>query len=214
MPLEKKILNKENTIGIWKISETISQLERMIDLSGSDARRYQEIQNEPRKKQFLASRILLSENRGISKPVNVLYDKNGKPHIRHSDHHISISHSGIYAAVIVNKLSSTGIDIELIKPGIERIAKKFLNEAELENSNGKDKKEKMHIYWGAKECLYKLHGKKGLIFTKNLLIDKFDYKKKGRITGSIKAKDSDKKYVLAYEKINEYMLVYIFKEKN
>src|SRR5690606_36591656 len=95
---------------------------------------------------------------------NISYDENGKPYLNNGLA-FSISHSGIYAAIIINK-TGCGIDIEKISPKVERIKHKFLNDTDLELIDSLDDYplKILTMYWCAKEALYKLYGNKKLIF--------------------------------------------------
>jgi len=74
--------------------------------------------------------------------------------------------------------------------------------------------EQLYVYWGAKETLYKIYGKRALHFKEDLLIEPFEYKGKGVINGCISIGEMKETYLLQYEKICDYMLVYVLKEIN
>ena len=109
---------------------------------------------ETKGKQYLINYLL-------NKEIEIRYDENGKPHLSNDSKHISITHSHDKIAIIINDDEKTGIDIELIRDKVLKIKHKFLSESELENAE--DDPEKLLIYWGAKESLYKIYGLKEVL---------------------------------------------------
>ena len=179
----------DTIIGIWKIEETWDKREQI---------RHHRITTQ----QLL--RHLLS-----SKPeVKINYDTNGKPFLPGSEYKISISHSNKLVAIQLSKIHA-GVDIQQIGKKIERIAEKFMSERELISLKGNNQVEQLHVYWGAKEVLYKIYGKRALHFKENLLIEPFEYKAKEMITGHVFIAGIKKTYSLYYEKIGNYMLVFV-----
>lgn len=96
---------------------------------------------------------MLGENSTIEK------DANGKPVLKNSEAHLSISHTQQFAAVMFSRNKAVGIDLENINPKVERIAHKFLREDEINAIDEEEKIGKLILYWSAKEALYKLHAK-------------------------------------------------------
>ena len=138
------------------------------------------------------------------------YTPAGKPQLLHSNLSVSISHSAELVSVIASEAQATGIDIEPVKPRIVALAHKFLSPSELNNLEEHVLVDQLHVYWGAKEALYKLHGEKGLIFSEELLIHPFQFNSpEGKIKGSIQTKKMRGEFELSYEKILAHMLVYV-----
>ncbi len=193
-------------IGLWLITETE---EALFELAGEKQGEDLLIQSSGNrlKVQRLAVRILLQNLCGRS---DLSYKASGKPFLEGSPMHISVSHTNEMAAVITNSKEGTGIDIEMIKPRIALLATKFMSDNELECVENNDKVDLLHIYWCAKEALYKLYGNKELFFIEHIRIDPFRYSgTKGVFTGSIETKDMNRKFHLCYEKVNGHMLVYV-----
>jgi phosphopantetheine--protein transferase-like protein len=138
----------------------------------------------------------------------VNYDEVGKPYLQFKSHHLSVSHAGKFSAAIVNKNSLVGIDIEKVHPKIHKIVHKFLSEKEIMNISPANDIDSLYVCWGAKEALYKLYGKKNLLFIENILLDSFVYSGSGDITGTISTNEFKQKFNLHYEKLQDYMLVY------
>jgi 4'-phosphopantetheinyl transferase len=139
--------------------------------------------------------------------ADILYEESGKPYVKDGPH-ISISHSYNYIVVLFSEHGEVGIDIEKVRDKIIQIRRKFLSPAELKQVENASLEEHT-IYWCAKEALYKASGISGLIFAQQLHIEPFVYTEKG---GEIKAlltnDNSEKKYTLQYQVLNEYILVY------
>ena len=146
----------------------------------------------------------------FNKVVELSYNKEGKPEIQKENCHISISHSHDKLVIMCNPQSPTGVDIELIRDKVLKIKDKFLSQVELKEAA--DNVDKLIIYWAAKEALYKLHSFKEVEFIKHLFIHPFELKTQGRLVGEIRLESFNKKLRLHYEKLEDYMLVYILEE--
>ena len=97
---------------------------------------------------------------------NLNYDGLGKPFFENNSK-ISISHSGLYAAIIVSD-TAVGIDIETINDRILKIKSKYL-ETEL-NYPSELNTETSLVYWNIKESVFKAVPKEGVDFKKNILV--------------------------------------------
>ena len=209
MPLlYQKEVSSSQTLGIWELAEQPAELLALLGNDNALADGYQGINHEWRKRQWLASRVLLSTIM-LGCPVSIRYDSYNKPYIPGSEIKISISHSYDLVAVIADRSKETGIDIEFIKPKIERIADKFMSSREIRALDVRYPIESLYVHWCAKEALYKLYGKKEIFFKKNLRVEPFSYEGKGMITGSIISGSFNETYRLHYEKTGEHMLVYV-----
>jgi 4'-phosphopantetheinyl transferase len=200
-----KSVSENSRIALWRITESAGTLMTLlncpIDPVLLDV-------NEQFKKQRISARILLNLIGPL--PCNeVAYDQFNKPFLIHSAHKISISHSNEMVGVIVSKNSETGIDIELISTRIERIADRFMSGPELKSVEESRRTEQLITYWCAKESLYKYYGKKDLSFKEQLLIEPFVAGDEGSLRGHIRTGSFNFALTLRYEKIGEYMLVYV-----
>jgi phosphopantetheinyl transferase len=84
---------------------------------------------------------------------------NGMPWLQGSLASVSLSHSGPFAAVLINPQAPCGIDLEVIHEKAARLAPKFLSENELEVY--KPDAELGTLLWAIKEAAYKRLGIKG-----------------------------------------------------
>lgn len=212
MPLLKKIVRDETiTAGVWNITETEEELWFILKKNNPYIKSIDSFKNETRRKQWIACRILLAVL--LNDPdAEIIYNEIGKPFIKDNPCHISISHSGDFAAVVISRTHAVGIDIEKIKDRVERVANRFLNTVELESIGTENRLEKLYIFWGAKESLYKLAGDPAVDFKNDIIIHSFDYICNPLQTcqSSMTASGSTKDYTIYYEKIHEYMLVYSY----
>jgi 4'-phosphopantetheinyl transferase len=212
MPLAiVKQISPGQKLGIWQLTEEPGELLALLSPGEQVREQYRAINHEWRKKQWLASRVLLRE---ITNDPSLIigYDEYNKPFIPGSGIKISISHSYDLITVIASREKETGIDIELVKPKIERIAEKFMSDAEFSKLDTNNKIESMYVHWCVKEALYKLYGKKELIFKRDLIVHPFRYEKEGIVKGSIITGKINETYELRYEKTGEHMLAYVLND--
>ncbi len=207
MPLlVQKNISPVGEFGIWHITESRAYFLDRIDMTESEKEHYKTIKGNLQI-EWLASRYLLHKMSGRKIRGRLYKDEYGKPHLEDSKYHISMSHSKDMAAVIASPIIC-GIDIQLIVPKIERISPKFMNAAEFESLD-KNQILHMHLYWGAKECLYKSYGKRKLDFKKHILIEPFTLlDESGTFEGWVIKDDFKQKYHLHFKRYEEYILVY------
>ncbi len=137
-----------------------------------------------------------------------LKDEYGKPYLVDSDYHISMSHSEDKIAVIASP-HLVGIDIQAIVDKITRIARRFCSDQELAFIPKDELILFLHFIWGAKECIYKAYGKRGVDFKNHMSIDAFEIKEeKIFTTGRIKIKDVDMEFYIYGEIIDNFTLTY------
>ena len=164
MPLYKTIHHNSNTqILIWDITESFEQLNQEVQLNEKNQLRLNGMKSEIHQRAFLSIRKLLALA-GYS-DFDLEYDAFGKPHL--ADHnYISITHSHHFSAIIVSN-EPVGIDIEMQREIILKIAHKFVNDDELNQNKKTDLAEyikKLTVKWGAKEAIYKIKNEKGISF--------------------------------------------------
>ncbi len=83
----------------------------------------------------------------------------GRPWLEGSTASVSLSHSGLYAAALINPGAPCGVDLEQIKPKAATLAPKFLSSQEL--SAYRPGPEAATLFWSIKEAAYKRLGLKG-----------------------------------------------------
>ncbi len=132
-------------------------------------------QLSPRKRsEWLASRELLFRIAGLPERGESLYDDFGKPYLKGSDNHISVSHSSTWCAAMISE-RPCGVDIQVYSNTVERISGKFLSKNEFHQTvQLPNRLHQLHLLWGAKECMYKAYGKKKLEFREHIFITSID----------------------------------------
>src|SRR5699024_774298 len=110
-----------------------------------------------------------------------------------------------YAAVMMSDNGEVGIDLELVKPKIVRIANKFMKADEL-TTIGNDHIEKLYACWCAKEAVYKLQGNKGVSLKDNITIQPFDFQDQGILFLALDAPHTTEQFKVYYEKFQAYLL--------
>jgi 4'-phosphopantetheinyl transferase len=191
MPIALKIEEKNATILIWEITETLEELQALGEKVNTASHT-----SEKRKKEYLVTILLLNK---ISPNTVITYNKFGAPELDNGKH-ISISHSKELVAIIINE-KETGLDIEQISEKALRLSSKFVSEINLANLT----KEKATLIWCCKEAVFKWHQKGGVDFIKDIIIPKFSITEKGRVLAQFKKQ----KLNLNYQKINNHYLVYV-----
>ncbi len=157
-------------LGFWQMSESSEALLKISSLHAYELNDFAAINHEKLKKQWLSTRLLAQEMCGEN--AQIYYDDYRKPHC-FGFGGISISHSGDYALLATHKNNPIGVDIELISEKIIRIKDKFISseEEELFEHFGNEKLFMFyHLVWSFKEAVYKLYGKKGLLFKKHIIL--------------------------------------------
>jgi 4'-phosphopantetheinyl transferase len=194
-------------VGVWHLTESYPELESGSGLPSADLDQVRSFGHELRKRQWIACRRVLTEL-GIPFPL-VSYDSAGKPFLEGSGVHISFSHSGNYAAAACSRDYRIGVDIEIPRQRIFRVADRFLHPEELASIAEPFMLEKLCIYWCAKEAVFKLNGKPGVDFMKDLILEPFDYLCTGRGNGRVLLKKGEllRHYPLWYLKEEGFVLV-------
>ena len=122
MPLHKTIIyNPTTQILLWKITEPLSKLSAEVTLNPKNQERFNGMKSELHQRAFLSVRKLL-QLKGFA-DFDLEYDQYGKPHLKDGKY-ISISHSHEFATIIISD-EITGIDIEMQREKIVKIAPKF-----------------------------------------------------------------------------------------
>ena len=101
-----------------------------------------------------------------------------------------------------------GIDIEMQRDKIVRIAHKFTPLQEYKTiANHNALVSKLTIVWGAKESLYKIYGKKKLLFLHHIYIEDFRFAA-GQTTGEIRYEDYYSQHKIHFLEFEGFTCVY------
>jgi len=211
MPLYKTItVNNETSLAIWKVEESEVALWNGVKLTTHCQNRFNGMKSELHRRAFLSIRHLLATY-GYE-DEDLVYDENGKPHLKDGKF-ISITHSHNFTAIIISAMEEVGIDIEMQRDKILRIAHKFTPFEEYKTlANTAAVVRKLTIVWGAKESLYKIYGHKGLSFLEHIDVQDFlfdDYK----TTAQIVFKGKLSNYKIEFLEFEEFTCVYATRDK-
>lgn len=203
-----KQLGKNGELAVWHITEQPNELYNKLQLNTAEKAFYDSLHTGKRNMHWLGSRVLLRTLLNTTEYIDCQLDGNNKPYLVNFPYEISITHSNDYAAVIIYKEKSVGVDIEKMSNKIERIAKRFLSEVELADVSTSNRIEYLYICWGIKETLFKLYGKGNLPFINGIQIENFEYKESGIVNAKIVIGDKTSLYKVEYTKLGEYMLTW------
>lgn len=206
MPLFKTINHSPSTqILIWKITEPFSELFEQVTLNETNAIRLNGMKSEMHQRAFLSVRKLM--NLAGYTDFDLYYDRFGKPHL-HDGKHISITHSHEFSALIISD-ETVGIDIELQREKILRIADKFTNSEffYLEPEKLQDYIRKLTVIWGAKEAIFKIRNEKGISFKNHIKINTFELEQE-QTTAELHFDSLIKDFKIYFEELENFTLVY------
>ena len=209
MPLYiHKNIQPEGELGLWKIAESEIFFWQKMQFTEEEEEQISQIKGGGRRLEWLSVRYLLHIMSGREKRGTVLKDEMGKPYLENSKYQISISHSNGIAAAIASP-NLVGIDIQKIVSKIGRIAHKYMRDVEMDSLHPITRIPHLHVYWGAKEALYKAYGRKKLDFKDHILIEPFDLDfSDGKCKGKVLKGDYEKDFDVFYELYENYVLVY------
>ena len=211
MPVLKiEKINSNSFWCLWNISESVDHLYKKIILSEDGKEELHRISHPIKQKERLASRCCVQELVNITgKPYKgITKDEHDKPHLVDLNYHISISHSYPYAVAILHKKLHVGIDIEKPSEKLGRIAHRFLNQTEFSDCDGDFTK--LCIYWAGKEAIFKLNGKMGLNFKRDISISPFILNNQDVIRSEFSIGDARTKVALNYLNFNSHVICYCF----
>ena len=211
MPLFKTIQHNPTTkILVWKITESFEELLESVVLKPQSQLRLQEMKSKMHQRAFLSVRKLLQEINHTD--LDLYYDTFGKPHL-YCKTHISITHSHQFSAIIISD-QAVGIDIELQREKIIRIADKFIADTELnrlQSLNSNDFIQILTVKWGAKEAIFKIQNQKGISFKNHISIQPFKVFAT-QTMAQLHFEKIIKDFVVYFESFENFTLVYAFEK--
>ena len=183
---------KNQSLGIWEMSESINELNAL-----TKGVKFDYLKSQKRILEILAVRVLLKEMCGN---VKLNYNEYGAP-ILDNNKYISISHSKQLVAIIVSEFKSA-IDIEIISKRTLKIKDKFISKFD----NIDYLQEDLTIGWSTKECIFKWYQKGNLNFKDDISIKSINHS-----TKTIEVSFDKNLFILNFIKINKHILVYVCK---
>ncbi|SNY94660.1 4'-phosphopantetheinyl transferase family protein [Flagellimonas pacifica] len=206
MPIYKTITVSPTTKAhIWKVEESEEQLSQGIVLTSHCQKRMDGMKSEAHRRAFLSIRHLMGQ--AGYKDDDLYYDDFGKPHLKDGNY-ISITHSHNFTGIIISETDEVGIDIEMQRDKILRIANKFTPLVEYRTlANTEAIIRKLTIVWGAKESLYKIYAQQGLSFLKHIDVMDFAFDDK-RTIAQILYKGTKSHYEVEFMEFEGFTCVY------
>ena len=140
---------------VWKVEESLEALLALLP----DARRVcceQELlqfASERRKIEWLSVRALLYFMLKEDKQIG--YSSEGEPFLTDDSFFISISHTKVYVAVILNPKTPVGIDIEQYGKRVHKVFDRFIRPDEQVEAYQGDTTWGGLLHWSAKETVFK-----------------------------------------------------------
>ena len=143
--------------------------------------------------------------------IKIENELNGKPILKGTNWHVSVSHSNNWLFIQTTPLFQPGIDIEPLREKIVRIAPRFLNDTDFINLQDWPQLLGLHLIWGAKEAIYKSYSQKGLDFRKEIFINLPPYSLSSKeLKGSFLKNGKKQSFELIFELLpNNELLLYI-----
>ena len=215
MPLYKTIhYNSKTQILVWKITESFEELCPQVSLKEKTQNRLNGMKSELHQRGFLSVRMLLQEA-GYT-DFDLHYDEFGKPYLSPNQLHtepveVSITHSHHFSAIIISD-ETVGIDIEMQREKIIRIADKFVNETELNRLKSFDLQDyikKLTVKWGAKEAIFKIRNEKGISFKEHIQVNPFEIEDQ-KTTAILEMGNMKQQFSIYFEEFEGFTLVYAF----
>ncbi len=220
MPLFQTIQFNETTkILVWQITESFEELLSKVVLKEKTQLRLNGMKSQMHQRAFLSVRMLIQEMGFTDHELH--YDEFGKPYFD-CHNYISITHSHDFAAIIISD-ETVGIDMELQREKILRIADKFVDtensylSKSSETQNIADYIRELTVIWGAKEAIFKIRNEKGISFKDHIRIDAFSLDEK-QTEASLHFNDLVIEFDVHYEEIksstsgHDFTLVYAFEK--
>ncbi len=127
--------------------------------------------SEKRRQERLAARLLL---RRLGRADEVIYAPSGKPEFADGSVYLSISHTRDWVAAAVADCP-VGLDVERWGKRALRVAGRFLSAEERRLLSPDSAEEIATLLWSAKESLFKVSGREGVDFARQLQIGSFQY---------------------------------------
>ncbi len=114
-------------------------------------------------------------------------DENGKPYFKEGFPHFNYSHSQQHLFWGENPRFPMGVDIEIERPQLQRVAHKYCNQEELDYTDSGTQTRLLLAIWSAKETMFKAYGKGIVDFKEDMKIEPFGDAESGVLKGYFKA---------------------------
>ena len=166
------------TFAVWQIEEEEMFFQENLVLSAVEIRELEALKGR-RRQEWLAVRWLLHDISGHALRLPLAKDAFSKPFFTDQPGlACSLSHSQklVGALLVEQGGGAVGCDLQVLVEKMPRLAPKFLNFRETEFIRDQPRREQFvlqHLFWTAKESLYKAYGIKELDFRAHLEVAPF-----------------------------------------
>lgn len=203
MPFYKEIKYQNISVLLWKYHEKdLFNPEDLIEKENLE-----KVKNYHHKK--LSEYLMVRQLKNIQYPKHkILYKKIGQPYLEPQDAYVSVSHSFPFAGLAISK-NRVGIDVEKIRPKIQKIQHKFLYSTENEWIMDARRTEYLTVIWAIKEALYKLHPSKYWSLKKHYEVSPFDLENLSEIPCRIFDAEFEDQYIAKVIKVEDYYVAMI-----
>ena len=222
MPLHSiQRLSPTAVLGLWHLTETPADLWAKLPNAAAYQPLLPATADTKRQAQWLAGRrlahSLFSEFPELFPSETLVQnDSTGRPWLASAPAGtvVSLSHSGEWAAAVLAQGGRAGVDIELIRDKAQRLAGKFLAENEWSHARAvtaaaTEADTHYTLLWSAKEALYKLAARRGIIFRQQLLLHEFSPETSGEIPATLVLGDVQTRHRICYtQPAPGYVLTY------
>ena len=206
MAFAKQLNTAIGIVGIWELSESSDQLRNKFSFSRTEKEEFSQLKIEKRKVEYLSVRLLLEKIVGRKAELN--YSKTGKPYIKDSNLHVSISHSAELAVVFLSE-KNAGIDAENIFRNTQKAGKRYLSEPEYQTAmSSKHAALARIMYWSAKEAIFKCTPEQEISFANQIKIFPFNIQNEGELSGRLETAEKFRKFHCRYLFYGNNVIVY------
>lgn len=201
------------SLGMWRVEESEEYFRSRLNIYENEKRILEGISHPQKRLEWLSSRLCLKELLKITHKVESLNAPTGQPYLSDHSFHISYSHSNMYSGAIASEYYPVSLDLEdLSKVRNTKTRFLFMHPDELDYFDASTDMRAFFLIWSAKETLYKIYTKKGLVFKENLLINRERKKieESGTVSGTLIANGIEKVYTIYYRFFPGVLLTYTF----
>ncbi len=202
MPLFNVVSTPYGSLGVWKVEEPVEALMRMagpsLCLDLESVRPGKRLLEKAAVRALLAHMLRLQDNSVCCK---IVYDKEGIPSLDDGEY-ISISHTDGYVAVYLGHKCPLGVDVEVRSPRALRLYHRFCQDNA--RCEGEDY---ATLCWSAKECVYKVVGRRAADFRNSLIARDFNPQPDGLIDLYLTDGIFPSDFKAHYKIYNEFVLV-------
>lgn len=196
------------TACIYPVAKITDEAEAAQHISARDKVRLRNISHEQKRKEFLASRLALCH---LDPNYCIVYE--GRIPNLDNGNFVSLTHAHHVAAAVLSKNFVVGIDVEMQREQLFKISDKFLHPEEKAQVRKAQELHDLHVYWGAKEAMYKIYKKGKVDFSHELRVDPFGVGPNGETTGRIVKDGKTIGCTIHFQTVKNYHLVIAWTNK-